>query len=100
MDFGASFDEALVNELKDPFPSIQMCPEFMSLSRKMQILIARKRLWLLLRGLNLTTLHFILNMEETGLLSIFEEQLEFDFEYNATEKEIIERCQKDGKSKQ
>ena len=99
MNFGASFNEILINELKDPFSSIQMCSEFMSLSRKIQVSIARKRLLLLLRGLTAIDQLIILNTEGVGFLSIFEEQSQIHFKYNATEKEIIERCQKDGKSK-
>ena len=98
MDFGASLNENLINELKEPFPIIQMCPEFMSLTLKMQVSIARKRLWLLLRG-HTMTFYLALNVEDIGLMSIFKEQSEIDFKYNATEKEMIERCRKDGKSK-
>ena len=101
MDFGVSFDESLINGLKEPFPSIQMCPEFMSLSRRMQILIARKRLWLLLRGFDLIPQYITINLERLGFLSIFEEQPVFNFEFNSFEKEYIEQSEKDkaGKSK-
>ena len=90
MEFGASFDEVLINCLNDSFISIHMCADFMSLSRKMQVMIARKRLWLLLRSFEGDDRIAILNEEDCGLLSIFEEQTAFNFKYNNIEQGLTE----------
>ena len=94
MNFGGAFNEAFINRIKDSFIKIHMRADFMSLSRKTQITIARKRLWFLLRILDQNGLNLILNEEDCGFLSIFEGQTVCDFKYNDTEQAYIERCQK------
>ena len=87
MGFGSSFDEVLINAFSDSFISIHMCPDFMSLSRKMQVMIARKRLWFLLRSFDDDDRSLILNEEDCGFLSIFEEQSVCNFKCNNIEQE-------------
>ena len=99
MDFGASFDKALINGFHDSFISIHMCADFMLLSRKTQIMIARKRLWLLLRSFEDDDRSLVLNEEGCGILSINEEQTVCDFKYNRIEEKYIERREKDLKQK-
>ena len=91
MNFGLDIDTELINSFEDNFHTIQMCSEFQNLSLKMQILIARKRLWLLMRNLKPTDSSVLLNDENYGLLSIFEEQSVFNFKFNCEEEDYIER---------
>ena len=98
MAFGAAFDEVLINGFRDSFISIHTCLDFMSLSRKTQITIARKRLWFLLRSFEDDDRSLILNEKGCGFLSIFEEQAVVGFEYNYTEQKCI-NSEKDRKSK-
>ena len=91
MDFGTGVEESLVNRLVDNFPTVQMNPDFASLSSQMQVLIARKRLWLLLRNFDEKNRKMLLNEEGYGLLSIFADQTTFNFEYNDEEKRYIEK---------
>ena len=95
MDFGTVNDAPLVNSLHDNFHSLQTCSEFSSLSHNKKILIARKRLWLLLRHLGDEDRNLILNEEDIGFLSIFEEQTVCDFEYNSSEDEYITKYQEE-----
>ena len=92
MDFGPSVVDHLINAIRENFPSLHMSLGFMSLSSKMQILIARKRLWLLLRNFNENERRILLNKEDCGFLSIFEGQKVFNFEYNNAEKYYLEKC--------
>ena len=97
MDFGKSFDEALINALSDSFVSIRMKAKFKSLSLTTQIMIVRKRLWLHLRAFNVVSRDHILNMKDIGFLSIFEGQPVIKFADNAFEQKYIKRFQKEGK---
>ena len=91
MDFGPVNDELLVNSLHDDFHSLQTSSEFSPLTRHKKILIARKRLWLLLRHFKDVDRNLILNEEDQGFLSIFEEQTVFKFQYHKTENAYIEK---------
>ena len=94
MNFGQSVNESLINELHENFPILQTSTRFMSLSSQMQILIARKRLWLLLRFMKEDNREVLLNEEGYGFLSIFEGQKVFNFKYNGMEKHYIEHTSK------
>ena len=91
MDFGPVNDVVLVNSLHEDFHSLQTCSEFSSLTRHKKILIARKRLWLLLRHFKDEDRNLILNEKDHGFLSIFEEQTVFKFQYHKTENAYIEK---------
>eukprot|EP00111_Clytia_hemisphaerica_P000482 TCONS_00001385-protein len=91
--FDESNDTLLVNSLSCGFHSLQTCLEFSVLSRHKQVLIARKRLWLLLRHFFDKYRDLILNEEGFGFLSLFEEQTVFDFQYNKTECAYIKEFQ-------
>ena len=92
MNFGPC--DKLINTIKDDFPSIHMSVDFMALSSKVQVMIARKRMWLLLRGFDKESRKMLLNEEDCGFLSIFEDQSVFDFEYNDTEEIYIRKFRK------
>ena len=90
MNFGGAFNEAFINRIKDSFIKIHMRADFMSLSRKTQITIARKRLWFLLRSFEDDDRSALLNEEGCGFLSIFEEQTVCDFQCNNVEAKSTE----------
>ena len=94
MDFGPDVEESLINRLDDNFPTLDMNPDFASLSQKTQILIARKRLWLLLRDFDQENRKILLNEEGNGFLSIFVDQTTFNFQYNDVEETYIEKWEK------
>ena len=73
-----------------------MSVDFMALSSKVQVLIARKRMWLLLRNFDKESRKILLNEEDCGFLSIFEDQSVFDFEYNNTEESYMRKFQNYG----
>ena len=83
----------LINSLHDNFHSLQTCSDFPLLSCQKQILIARKRLWLLLRHFGDKDRNSILNEGHIGFLSIFEEQTVCNFQYNRYEEDYIRRFQ-------
>ena len=89
MDFGASVEGSLINEFSVSFFTIHTCKDFLSLSPKIQILAARKRLWLLLRKLDTEVRSVLLDEEGYGLLSIFEGQPVSNFQYNNSETTYI-----------
>ena len=89
MNFGEEVKRTLINEVQDVFPSLQMHPEFSLLSPKTQVLIARKRLWSLLRGFNAKDRSVLLNEIGYGFVTIFEGQSAFEFEYNNSEERYI-----------
>ena len=60
----------LVNQLDKSFIFVQMYPEFSSLDTKTKILVARKRLWFLMKFLDDETKDLLLNNESAGLLSV------------------------------
>ena len=93
MDFGSINDVKLINSLHDNFHSLQTSTDFPLLSRQKQILIARKRLWLLLRHLDEEDRNLILNEEQRGFLSVFEDQTVFKFKYNSSEEDYIRKYQ-------
>ena len=72
MEFDEPFILKLINTISDNFIDLHMSSEFMALSKETVIMIARKRLWLLLRNVDEKAL--ILNKKECGLLSIFDHQ--------------------------
>ena len=60
----------LVNQLDKSFIFVQMYPEFSSLDTKTKILVARKRLWFLMKFLDDEKKDLLLNNESAGLLSV------------------------------
>ena len=90
MNFDQSIKAILINEVSDDFLSFHMSSDFMSLSKNTQVLIARKRLWLLLRKIEKENRTMILNEKDCGLLFIFEDQSVFKFKLNDLEKGYIE----------
>ncbi|XP_066928540.1 uncharacterized protein [Clytia hemisphaerica] len=86
--------EVLVNSIEDNFLDIHMSKDFMELSSKMQVLIARKRMWLLLRNSDEKKRKMLFNEEDCGFLSIFDDQSVFDFKFNGSEKEYIKQFKK------
>ena len=60
----------LVKQLDKSFIFVQMYPEFSSLDTKTKILVARKRLWFLMKFLDDETKRLLLNNESAGLLSV------------------------------
>ena len=73
MDFKFKVVTNLINQFTDYFPIIQTSPFFASIDRQLQILVARKRLFYLLEGIDQNTKTIFLNKEGFGLLSIFED---------------------------
>jgi len=86
--------DVLVNSIEDNFLDIHMSKDFMELSSKMQVLIARKRMWLLLRNSEEKKRKMLFNEEDCGFLSIFDDQFVFDFRFNGSEKEYIKQFKK------
>ena len=99
INFDQSVNTNLINTISDDFLSLHMSLDFMSLCKNTQILIARKRLWLLLRKIQTENRTMILDEKDCGFLSIFEDQSVFKFKLNNQEKNYIEECQKSGKKK-
>ena len=77
----------LLNQVTDIFLDIQSNPLFSSCERRLQIMVARKRLWFLLDNVDSDTKLTFLNTGNVGLLSIFKKykQTPIKFALNQSE---------------
>lgn len=96
MNFKFEVVTNLLNQFSDHFPKIQSSPLFVSVDRHIQILVARKRLFYLLEGIDQNIKTTFLNKEDFGLLSIFKDlyQSFIRFNFNSVELEEIKKHKK------
>ena len=75
----AQAEHRLVNQIKENFLKLQMYQEFTWLNIRTKVLLARKRLWTLLKDFQERP--YLLNTQNVGLLSLLAdyEQMEFSF---------------------
>ena len=94
MNFKVEVATNLLNQFSDNFQKIQASPLFASVDRQMQILVARKRLFYLLEGIDINIKTIFLNKEDYGLLSIFKKdsyQSIWSFNLNSVELKEIKK---------
>ncbi|XP_066920121.1 uncharacterized protein [Clytia hemisphaerica] len=73
-------EQRLVNKIDDKFPRLQVHQEFTWLNTRAKVLLARKRLWNLLK--NFQERSYLLNKSNVGLLSVLQTYEQTEFEFN------------------
>ena len=74
MNFGHHFEEALIDQIDEPFYSVHIESEFIQLTQRLQILIARKLLWkVYVDKLDTTGVECLSSIIDHSLLSIFDD---------------------------